>query len=248
MGDHKGVKEGRHLFAAPGIALVVLISGLVFFGFAQRVLDRMRLSDGTALLLLAIMFIGYYLPELPLFGTLRINPGGGLIPLGVALYLIITADTTKEKLRGVIASLLVAGAIYWTDKNLSLEPGGWILDTDPIYTGGIIAAIVAYIAGRSRRLAFASAILGLILVDLIAFWQAGLPFQDGPSFILGGGGLFDVLMVGGVTAVLIAEGIGELVERLVGRAQVPPMEEEMTALANALGVEDGEREGEGKND
>ena len=50
---------------APGISLLVIISALIFFGLAEWVLDRMRLTDRSALILLLCMVGGYYLPAIP---------------------------------------------------------------------------------------------------------------------------------------------------------------------------------------
>ena len=41
-----------------GMLVLTVVAVLVFFGVAQRVLDRMRLTDRQALLLVAAMFVG----------------------------------------------------------------------------------------------------------------------------------------------------------------------------------------------
>ena len=65
---------------APGISLLVIVSALIFFGLAERVLDRMRLTDRSALILLLFMVGGYYLPEVPsqeAFASMAAHPIGG---------------------------------------------------------------------------------------------------------------------------------------------------------------------------
>ena len=196
---------------APGISLLVIVSALIFFGLAERVLDRMRLTDRSALILLLFIVGGYYLPEVPLPGGIRINVGG-IVPIGVAIYLIATSDSSIEKARGIAATLGVMLLVLSTDRLLPVEPGFALWDLDPVYTAGLFAALLGYLLGRSRRLAFASAVGGLALADLIAVSGAGTG-QD-TRLVLGGAGLFDVLMISGVGAVIIAELVGEMRERI----------------------------------
>ncbi|MGI6036430.1 MAG: DUF1614 domain-containing protein [Limnochordia bacterium] len=198
---------------APGISLLVIISALIFFGLAQRVLDRMRLTDRSAILLLLIMVGGYYLPEIPFSGGIHINIGG-IVPLGVAIYLIATSDSPVEKSRGIAATLGVMILVLLTDRLLPIEPGFLVWDVDPVYTAGAIAAVLGYLLGRSRRLAFASAVGGLALADLIAVLGVGIDTPQEPLLVLGGAGLFDVLMISGVGAVILAELVGEIRERI----------------------------------
>jgi uncharacterized membrane protein len=196
---------------APGISLLVIISALIFFGLAERVLDRMRLTDRSALILLLCMVGGYYLPAIPLPGGVRINIGG-IIPLGVAIYLIVTSDSPAEKARGIAATLGVMLLVLLTDRLLPVEPGFALWDVDPVYTAGLIAALLGYLLGRSRRLAFASAVGGLTLAELTAV--LGVGSVEEPALVLGGAGLFDVLLISGVGAVLLAELVGEVRERI----------------------------------
>jgi len=45
-----------------GIILLLIISILIFLGLAQRVLDRLGLTDRTALLFIAAMLVGAFYP------------------------------------------------------------------------------------------------------------------------------------------------------------------------------------------
>ena len=57
-----------------GMLVLTVVAVLVFFGVAQRVLDRMRLTDRQALLLVAAMFVGTLLPN--------VGTGPGIAELG----------------------------------------------------------------------------------------------------------------------------------------------------------------------
>ena len=52
-----------------GMVLLTVVAVLVFFGVAQRVLDKLYLSDRAALILIALMFFGTLIPNV----TIRDN-------------------------------------------------------------------------------------------------------------------------------------------------------------------------------
>jgi hypothetical protein len=96
----------------------------------------------------------------------------------------------------------------------------YVFDTDagliePQYLWGIIAGVTAYLIGRSRRLAFISATIGVILADLIHAIEGALTGRFGPTRI-GGAGVLDTVVLAGLIGVVLAEVIGETRERLQG--------------------------------
>lgn len=132
-----------------GMVLLTAAAILVFFGVAQRVLDKMYLSDRAALLLIALMFFGTLIPSLKL-GTVELSIGGALIPAGVCVYLLIRAGTWKERLRAIVGALVTGGAVFAISAYLLPdEPEAMVID--PMYLNGIIAGLIAYVLGRSRR-------------------------------------------------------------------------------------------------
>ena len=94
-----------------GMLVLTVVAVLVFFGVAQRVLDRMRLTDRQALLLVAAMFVGTLLPNVEL-GQVSLNLGGAVIPLGVCIYLLFTCGDGKEVGRTLVGTVLTAAAVY----------------------------------------------------------------------------------------------------------------------------------------
>ena len=90
-----------------GSFLLSAAAVLVLLGVGQRVLDKMRLSDRAALILIGLMFLGGLLPDIDL-GMVRLNIGGALIPLGICVYLLITADENAERLRGLIGAVITS--------------------------------------------------------------------------------------------------------------------------------------------
>lgn len=203
-----------------GFFVLSALAVLTLLGTGQRVLDKMRLSDRAALILIAGMFLGGLLPDLD-FGLVRINIGGAVIPFGVCVYLFVTADENAERVRAVIGALATGGLVYFLGRILPSEAENIILD--PVYVCGIAGGIVGYLLGRSRRGAFISGVTGVLLgdtINAIVLWSGGIE----QKLVLGGAGLFDTAVISGVIAVLLAELIGEILERgarLTGKAPDP---------------------------
>lgn len=237
-----------------GIVLLLIVSILIYFGVAQRVLDWLRLSDKAALGVIAALIVGGFinipLPRGPRLEA-SLNVGGGLVPLFLASYLVGKADTTKEKLRALGGIVATTGAVYLTGFLLGAEPETMFLD--PLYVYPVVAGVVAYLIGRSRRSAFIAATMGILLADVITYLR--LLFTGTPGAVLiGGGGAFDAVVIAGLLAVLFAELIGETRERLqggpseAGKARV--LLKHLRPLANfgkrKENLKKGAKEGEGR--
>ncbi len=208
-----------------GMILLTAVAVLIFFGVSQRVLDRMRLSDRAALIIVAAMFFGTLIPDIRI-GMVQFNIGGAVIPVAVCLYLIIKAETGKEKLRAVIGTILTAGVVYVLGLVMPNEPEQIVID--PNYVWGIVGGLTAYILGRSRRNAFICGVLGVLLADVavaVMNWTQG----ENQVLTLGGAGVMDAMVISGILGVLLAELIGEIVER-VTRGKNPPDRERIHAV------------------
>lgn len=209
-------------FLPLGRILILLLATAIFLGWTHRVLDRMRLTDTTALLLLAAMFAGTFLPDIPLGAGVRIGLGGAVVPVGVCIYLITTADEAYEKRRAVVAALITAAVVFGLETLLPPEPGTLgRLDVDPVWAPAIVAAVTGYLAGRSRRSAFIAGVLGLVLADVfagIANVARGVP---GAFAGIGRAGVVDSVVLAGFLAVLLAETVGETREFLARRQAAP---------------------------
>ncbi|OPX90472.1 MAG: hypothetical protein A4E53_01024 [Pelotomaculum sp. PtaB.Bin104] len=210
-----------------GITLLLLASVAIYLGLAQRSLDRMRLSDRGALVVIATIIIGSYinipLPFVP-FNT-SVNVGGALVPVGLAFYLLFRAGTQKEWGRALIGAAATAVIVYvigsLINSGATVEPAGRYAVLDAIYLYPVVGGIVAYIFGRSRRAAFVSATLGVLLVDIFHyFWLLRNGAPANYNVAIGGGGAFDTIVLAGIIAILLCEAIGESFERLSGGPRV----------------------------
>ncbi|NLX71064.1 MAG: DUF1614 domain-containing protein [Clostridiales bacterium] len=196
-----------------GLTLLVVATILVLFGVGQRMLDRMRLSDKTAVLFMVAIFIGSLIPDIPLGRDLFINIGGAVVPLILVIYLFVKAGTGMEKARAAIAAILSGLGVYLAGRYMPSEPETIIID--PNYAYGIIAGVIGYLFGRSRRASFIAGVLGVILADLAQAIEnilLGIPTR----IRLGGAGAVDTVVIAGFLAVILAEVVGELRERIQG--------------------------------
>lgn len=201
-----------------GVLLLVGVVLLIFFGVAQRVLDRLHLTDKAAILFLVAMIAGSFI-RIPIASAPRvaINVGGGIVPIVLAGYVLSKAGTTKEWARAIISSLVTGVAIYLVATYLFNNAGHSYREiVDPQYVYAAIGGIVAYIAGRSRRSAFIAGVLGFLVYDLINLYQSIARGYTSNSIYIGGAGMFDTLVISGIIAVALAEIVGETRERLGG--------------------------------
>lgn len=192
------------------LILLAAASALVLFGVAQRVLDRMQLTDRAALVIAAAIFFGGLIPDIRL-GPVVFNIGGFAVPLGVCIYLLFKTDTAKEVRRALIGSVITGLAVYLLGRWLPSEPEQMLID--PHYLYGIAGGVIAYILGRSRRAAFICGVLGVTLADTavaVINWAQGI----NSTLSLGVAGAMDTIVISGLLAVLLAELTGEIIERL----------------------------------
>ncbi|WP_227766156.1 DUF1614 domain-containing protein [Zhaonella formicivorans] len=213
-----------------GMIALLIVTILVYFGLAHRVLDRMRLTDKAALIILASIIIGSFI-NIPLSRgrvDASINVGGGIVPVVLAIYVLSRAGTSKEWIRALGATVATALAVFFINTYLMSEDP-WQTGTDfidPLYVYPLVAGLVAYLVGRSRRSAFIAAILGVLSLDVVDFIRLQAGGTPG-AVNIGGAGAFDTIILSGIVAVLLTEIIGETRERLQGGPESEGRPEEL---------------------
>ena len=201
-----------------GLILLIIAGVLVLLGAGQRVLDKLRLTDRQALLFIALIIAGGFIPDIPVTALFSFNIGGALIPLALCVYLWLKADTTGERVRAIIAALVTGAAVYLLGRLMPDEPESIVID--PGYMHGLAAGIIGYIFGKSRRGAFIAGVVGVMLSSVftaVQVWNQGIDQR----LVLGGAGAFDVIVISGLIAVLLSELIGEIFERIKRGQQRP---------------------------
>lgn len=218
-----------------GTIALVILAAVIYFGFAQRALDRLYLTDKSALTIIVAMILGGYI-DIPIpFGGVNasVNVGGAVIPVALAVYVLTRAGTAKEWVRALLAAAVTAAVVFIVNRYV-LNAKPWQTNTDlidPIYIYPIIAGLTAYIAGRSRRSAFIAATLGVLALDLIQYTSAVFTGIR-TTVAIGGAGVFDVIVLSGILAVGFAEIIGETRERAQGGPKTTGRDEELLAGLN----------------
>lgn len=201
-----------------GMILLIIAAILILLGVGQRILDRLRLNDKLALLFIALIIGLGFVPDIRISPVFAFNLGGAVVPLALCVYLFIKADTAWERWRCILASLATGAAIFAIGRFSPDEPE--TITVDPIILYGLAAGLIAYIFGRSRRCAFIAGVIGMMLsntANAVYVWSKGVE-QD---FILGGAGAFDGIIVAGLVGVLLAELLGEIIERMKRGTQRP---------------------------
>lgn len=197
-----------------GTIILILVAVLVFFGVLHRVLDRMRLSDRAALVIVIAMAAGTFL-DISIPGgaiPIRLNVGGALVPLAVIIWLIATADEASDKTRAIF-SAIITGAVVWGLTKV-MNPEEQFMRISPMLLFGIAAGVIAALSGRSRRAAFVGGVGGVLLSDV--FHWIELAVTDTPGSVsFGGAGAFDATVIAGVLAVGLMEFVGEAREHMV---------------------------------
>lgn len=197
-----------------GLISLVIVSILIYFGLAHRVLDKLRMNDKAALGVIAAIIIGSFI-DIPLGSRVTLNLGGSIAVI-LAIYVWLGAGTSWEKIRSLLAAIVTGLALYLAARYLGAEPEDIFIDA--IYIYPLIAGIVGYLAGRSRRGAFFAAVMGVLSLDVTQYIYLVRSGLRGTVHV-GGAGAFDSLILAGILAVLLAELIGESLERMQGGPQ-----------------------------
>ena len=192
------------------LSIIIL---LIMFGVGQRILDSLRLSDKSALLILIAICIGLVIPPIWIGEYFCFSIGGFLIPLALSIYLLICCGLSRDLIRAVVGTVVVAGIIYALEWIMPADPEEMIIDNMYIY--GLVAGVVAYILGRSRRNAFISCLFGITLAQLVQ-WIVNF-YNETPSILgLGVGGAFGAYIVSIIISVAVSEFLGRCFEMASG--------------------------------
>lgn len=190
-----------------GISILLIVGILVWLGLAKRALERLYLNEWSSLAVVVLLIVGNFIsfhiwrnPEI------TVNIGGALVPLGLSIYVLCRAGSSKEWLHSLFGVIITTLILYGVNKLYAFDVGSGFID--PQYLWAIIAAIVGYLIGRSRRLAFVVSTLSLLFMDIVHIVETQVAGSTAATHI-GGAGAFDSIVIAGVGAVILAEFFGE---------------------------------------
>lgn len=184
----------------------------VMFGAGQRILDKLRLSDRMALLIMLAILVGIIIPPIKIGNVFSFSIGGFLIPFGLSIYMLVKAGWSMDLVRAFTGSILTACVILLLEIFLPSETPEQIL-IDNTYLYGVASGLIAYILGRSRRNAFVCSVFGITL-SAVAVFVYNLTQGVVSPLALGAGGAFDTIILSILISVGLAELIGETREAI----------------------------------
>lgn len=197
--------------------IVTALILLIMFGAGQRILDKLRLNDKWAIGILVAIIIGIIIPPIKISSAFSFSIGGFLIPFGLCVYLLVRAGWSMDLVRAIVGTIITAGIILLLEIFLpSKTPEDILIDNTYLY--GIVAGLVAYILGRSRRNAFVCSVFGLSLAS-VAVYVYNLVVGVETKLSLGVGGAFNSIILAILIAVGLAELIGKTAEIIVGKEE-----------------------------
>ena len=191
------------------LTILTILILAIMFGAGQRILDKMRLNDKQALIVLVCICIGLIIPPIYIGKNFCFSIGGFVIPLFICIWMLISCGWSRDLVRAIVGTLIVAGLCLALEWALPADPEEMIVD--PMFLYGVISGITAYMLGRSRRNAFISAVLGISLSMII---QHFINLSMGVETVLGLGigGAFGTLIVSIIISVALAEFFGRMCE------------------------------------
>ena len=198
-----------------GIVVLSVVLIALICGAGQRILDKMRMNDKWALTLVIAMIVGILIPPIKIGSLFSFSIGGFLIPFGICIYLLIANGWNFDLFRAIVGTIVTTGLILLVQWLMpSATPEDIVIDNTWLY--GLIAGLVAYILGRSRRNAFICSIFGLTFASVIQFFINMAKGATTP-LKLGGAGAFDSMILSVLIAVGLSELIGTTAEMIVGK-------------------------------
>ena len=185
-----------------GIVILGIVAVLLFFGAAERYFVRLGMTSWLTFLVVLALIIGAVMPEVR---TERfvMTVGGFVVPAVVFVLVFVLAAKNGSALRTLLAAV-AAGALC----------AGFRLLTGITTTGGltafflltgIIGGAVAFAFAGSRLGSAAAVFGGCIAGDIVS--MAVLRAYGAPVFTLGGYGIFNAMIVGCASALILAEAV-----------------------------------------
>ncbi|HZJ82256.1 MAG TPA: hypothetical protein VFD57_00455, partial [Clostridia bacterium] len=115
----------------------------------------------------------------------------------------------------------------------------------PNYIYGLIAGVIAYLFGRSRRASFIAGVTGVLLADIGQGVINSMNNLSTPTR-LGGAGAVDAVIISGFLAVILAEVVGEIREKMQGGTKKKHMDFDGGEFVNVVDFHNPEK-GEDEN-
>lgn len=184
-----------------GLVLLGIIAVLLFFGAAEKYFDRLGLTSWLAFLLVLALIIGAVMPEVRA-GTFVMTVGGFAVPLVAFIVLLGLNVRHGTVMRGVLSLVIVAMAVVAFRLLIGTETETQVL-VGSLLTG-FVGGALAYLAAGTRLGTLAGALGGCVIGDAVSAGLATM-FFGAESYVLGGYGIFDSMIIAAVFGLVVAE-------------------------------------------
>jgi membrane-associated HD superfamily phosphohydrolase len=191
-----------------GMIILVIFMILIAAGLMGRLLDAWHIKESSAFLICLLTLGGLLIPPINIADTVILSVGGFIIPMLVFIWMLARAQR-HEILRTLLATLIisiVSGIIVF---NFPLDSQTTLIETSLLL--GLVAGGIAFLIGRTRRGAFISAGMGVLLTNIFIFLYMLIMGVSMPV-LLGTGNQFNAVIISVITAVFVAEVAGEAME------------------------------------
>ncbi|MFO7819313.1 MAG: DUF1614 domain-containing protein, partial [Halanaerobacter sp.] len=113
-----------------GIIVLIGLELIIYFGLAERVLNKLGLSKNLLLTFFTLMIVGSFI-DIPISSTpdISINLGGAVVPVVLAVYILYQADDNIEVLRSIVAVIITGSIIYALTQVYQFEEGHTFIDS-----------------------------------------------------------------------------------------------------------------------
>ena len=128
-----------------GFILLTVTGLLILFGVGQRVLDRLRLTDIQAIVFIALIIAGGFVPDIPVSDSFAFNIGGRYMP----------ADPQALPIEPGYAYGIAAGLIAWVLGRS--RRGAFIAGTLGVMLANVGSWLYARSMGADQRLVLGGA-------------------------------------------------------------------------------------------
>lgn len=191
-----------------GIIILGVFIILTLLGLLKNLFKRWEIRESIAMAVMLLILGGVLLNPINISNAVIFSFGGFLIPFVVCMSLLFRAKS-YEILRTLLAFIVIGVVSAFLTYYFPLDNNITIIDAGVFI--GLIAGGIAFLIGRSRRGAFISAALGVMLSNIFYFLYNLITGFVTPV-ILGVGGQFSAIIIAALTATLIVEIAGETME------------------------------------
>lgn len=186
-----------------GLVLSVVVAILAFFGLGDSFFKRVPVAPWLGFVVSLLLISGALIPNITI-GSFTMNLGGFIVPIVGAVIFSVIAYKHGDFVKVIFAELVFAAIAVATRALILPENGGMILAASLIV--GFLGGIMCYVITRSRSGVLASAMMGVVLGDLIVNFIYVFGYK-GYAFSMGTRGVFDALVVACVFGCVMLEAV-----------------------------------------